>query len=192
MATRSRPCVTVHSIKTVEIHGPAPQAQWPDKSRRAVRYTSPSLRLARLRNGSLRIPFVHSALIIPFGARHRSVASAIMAAPCVPMTLWEILTDSVVLNWALGLLIAQGVANIVIAKFKSPMQKKYGVAAHQLVCFLPFMFSVRKPASNPRPFALLELEFLCPSSLQSAEGRTFESHSGRPKPESACGSTIRC
>ena len=115
-----------------------------------------------------------------------------MAAPCVPMTLWEILTDSVVLNWALGLLIAQGVANIVIAKFKSPMQKKYGVAAHQLVCFLPFMFSVRKPASNPRPFALLELVFLCPSSLQSAEGRTFESHSGRPKPESACGSTIRC
>ena len=39
--------------------------------------------------------------------------------------------------------------------------------------------NVRKPDSNPRPFALLELEFLCPSSLQSAEGRTFESHSGR-------------
>ena len=38
---------------------------------------------------------------------------------------------------------------------------------------------VRKPDSNPRPFALLQLEFLCPSSLQSAEGRTFESHSGR-------------
>jgi hypothetical protein len=37
---------------------------------------------------------------------------------------------------------------------------------------------VRKPDSNPRPFALLQLEFLCPSSLQSAEGRTFESHSG--------------
>ena len=41
---------------------------------------------------------------------------------------------------------------------------------------------VRKPDSNPRPFALLELEFLCPSSLQSAEGRTFESHSGRWSP----------
>ena len=46
------------------------------------------------------------------------------------------------------------------------MQSKYG------------MRRVRKPDSNPRPFALLELEFLCPSSLQSAEGRTFESHSG--------------
>ena len=34
---------------------------------------------------------------------------------------------------------------------------------------------VRKPDSNP-------LEFLCPSSLQSAEGRTFESHSGRWSP----------
>jgi hypothetical protein len=39
---------------------------------------------------------------------------------------------------------------------------------------------VREADSNPRPFALLELEFLCSSSLQSAEGRTFESHSGRP------------
>ena len=47
--------------------------------------------------------------------------------------------------------------------------------------FLAYL--VRKPDSNPRPFALLELEFLCPSSLQSAEGRTFESHSG---------STLRC
>ena len=42
---------------------------------------------------------------------------------------------------------------------------------------------MRKPDSNPRPFALLELEFLCPSSLQSAEGRTFESHSGRWHPD---------
>ena len=44
--------------------------------------------------------------------------------------------------------------------------------------FSRFAAHVRKPDSNPRPFALLELEFLCPSSLQSAEGCTFESHSG--------------
>jgi hypothetical protein len=51
-------------------------------------------------------------------------------------------------------------------------------AGVQLMTALQRRF-VRKPDSNPRPFALLELEFLCPSSLQSAEGRTFESHSGR-------------
>jgi hypothetical protein len=38
---------------------------------------------------------------------------------------------------------------------------------------------VREADSNPRPFALLEPGSLCPPSLQSAEGRTFESHSGR-------------
>ena len=38
---------------------------------------------------------------------------------------------------------------------------------------------VREADSNPRPFALLEPGSLCPLSLQSAEGRTFESHSGR-------------
>ena len=37
---------------------------------------------------------------------------------------------------------------------------------------------VREADSNPRPFALLEPGSLCPLSLQSAEGRTFESHSG--------------
>ena len=49
---------------------------------------------------------------------------------------------------------------------------------------------VCKPDSNPRPIALLELEFLCPSSLQSAEGCTFESHSGswRRSSDGVCGS----
>ena len=46
-------------------------------------------------------------------------------------------------TWAFGLLVAQGVANVVIARFKSPMQEKYAVAAHQLVCFTPFMFAAK-------------------------------------------------
>ena len=53
---------------------------------------------------------------------------------------------------------------------RTPLRRFFG--------FDSFRGLVRKPDSNPRPFALLELEFLCPSSLQSAEGRTFESHSG--------------
>jgi hypothetical protein len=48
-------------------------------------------------------------------------------------------------------------------------------------------YFVRKPDSNPPcPFALLEPESLRPSSLQSAEGCTFESHSGRPRSTMGC------
>ena len=43
----------------------------------------------------------------------------------------------------------------------------------------PSGFSVREADSNPRPLALLEPGSLCPLSLQSAEGRTFESRPGR-------------
>ena len=40
------------------------------------------------------------------------------------------------------------------------------------------VLTVRKVDSNPRPFALLDPESLCPSRPQSAEGRTCESISG--------------
>ena len=57
------------------------------------------------------------------------------------MSLSAIFTDPVVLQWTFGALTAQLIANIVIANVKSPMQSKYGAAAHQLVCFIPFMYA---------------------------------------------------
>jgi hypothetical protein len=54
------------------------------------------------------------------------------------------------------------------------------VATRKQECDLGWApFFVREADSNPRPFALLDPGSLRPLLLQSAEGRTFESHSGR-------------
>ena len=57
-----------------------------------------------------------------------------------------------------------------------------GLYGYRVVIVSPFPnAAVREADSNPRPFALLEPASSCPPSLQSAEGRTFESHSGRTR-----------
>ena len=68
------------------------------------------------------------------------------------------------------------------AAFAEPLAAAFRIPEQQLISHgdkIAIVGDVREADSNPRPFALLEPGSLCPPSLQSAEGRTFESHSGR-------------
>jgi len=49
--------------------------------------------------------------------------------------------DPMVLGWAGGLLLGHIIIQVVCKIVKSPLQAKPGVAAHQLVCFVPFVYA---------------------------------------------------
>jgi hypothetical protein len=68
----------------------------------------------------------------------------------------------------------------LVTPYRLPHERPASASiGHNLSCAVPS--GVREADSNPRPFALLEPGSLCPLSLQSAEGRTFESRPGRER-----------
>ena len=64
-----------------------------------------------------------------------------MPATCEPMDLKDIMHDELILSWALRLFAAQAIGQSMLSVIPSPMQEKSKVAAHQILCLMPFAYA---------------------------------------------------
>ena len=82
-----------------------------------------------------------SAILPSLGALVQAAKRATPPPAPVPYTGMGMITDPWLLGWAFGLLGAHLVLQVVLGAVKSPFQVKPGVAAHQFVCFVPFVYA---------------------------------------------------
>ena len=64
-----------------------------------------------------------------------------VAPGCELLSISAIFSDSTVLGWTFGLLIAQVILGLLIQNLKGPMQSKSAAAAHQFACFAAFVYT---------------------------------------------------